>query len=98
MTRSQQADAVPSCRSTQLDSVSQNLVRSRASEEDANVNVQLTAATTRYDHTRDLVTGDVRVEGADVIWLQLGAEEVIPRFVTHREWDVSEISMALYTA
>ena len=60
--------------------------------------VNLTGATTRYDHTRDLVTGDVRVEGVDMIWLQLEAEEVIHRFVEHREWDVSEVSMALYTA
>jgi 4,5-dihydroxyphthalate decarboxylase len=60
--------------------------------------VQLSGATTRLDHTRDLVTGDVRVEGADVIWLQHEAEDLIHRFYTHREWDISEMSMALYTA
>jgi 4,5-dihydroxyphthalate decarboxylase len=62
------------------------------------VRVTLTAATARYDHTLDLITGDVRVEGADVLWLRFGPEEAIHRFVTHREWDVSEMSMALYTA
>jgi 4,5-dihydroxyphthalate decarboxylase len=40
----------------------------------------------------------VRVNGADVHWLQLPAEECIHRFFTHREWDISEMSMALYTA
>lgn len=60
--------------------------------------VRLAGATTRCEHTRDLVTGDVQVAGADVLWLQLPAEECIHRFFTHREWDISEMSMALYTA
>jgi 4,5-dihydroxyphthalate decarboxylase len=62
------------------------------------VRLQLSGATTRLEHTRDLVTGDVRIEGADVIWLQHDAEDLIHRFYTHREWDISEMSMALYTA
>lgn len=60
--------------------------------------VRITAATTEYDHTRDLVTGNVQVAGAEVIWLQLEAEEIFHRFVSHREWDVSEMSMSQYTA
>jgi 4,5-dihydroxyphthalate decarboxylase len=58
----------------------------------------LTLATTEYDHTRDLVTGDVAIEGIDPIWLQLRVEEIFHRFVLHREWDVSEISFAKYAA
>jgi 4,5-dihydroxyphthalate decarboxylase len=58
----------------------------------------LTLVTTEYDHTRDLVTGDVAIEGVDPIWLQLRVEEIFHRFVLHREWDVSEISFAKYCA
>jgi 4,5-dihydroxyphthalate decarboxylase len=56
----------------------------------------LTMATTEHDHTRDLVTGAVGIEGIDPIWLQLPIEEVFYRFLKHREWDVSEVSMAKY--
>jgi 4,5-dihydroxyphthalate decarboxylase len=58
----------------------------------------LTLVTTEYDHTRDLVTGEVAIEGVDPIWLQLRVEEIFHRFVLHREFDVSEISFAKYAA
>jgi 4,5-dihydroxyphthalate decarboxylase len=56
----------------------------------------LTMASTEYDHTRDLVTGAVPIEGIDPIWLQLPIEEIFYRFLKHREFDVSEVSMAKY--
>jgi 4,5-dihydroxyphthalate decarboxylase len=56
----------------------------------------LTMASTEYDHTRDLVTGAVQMEGVDPIWLQLPVEEVFYRFLKHREFDVAEVSMAKY--
>jgi len=58
----------------------------------------LTFVTTEYEHTRDLVTGEVTMEGIDPIWLQLRVEEIFHRFVLHREFDVSEISFAKYCA
>jgi len=61
-------------------------------------NLRLTLATSEYDHTRDLVTGVVPIEGVDPVWLQLQVEEVFHRFVRHREWDVSELSFAKYCA
>ncbi len=56
----------------------------------------LTLATTEYDHTRDLITGAVGIDGVEPIWLQLRVEELFHRFLMHREWDVSEISFAKF--
>lgn len=60
------------------------------------MNIKITLATTVYEHTRDLVTGAVPIAGVEPIWLQLPPEEIFYRFLTHREWDVSEISFAKY--
>jgi 4,5-dihydroxyphthalate decarboxylase len=51
-----------------------------------------------YDHVRDLASGVVRMEGLDLLPLDLPVEEIFYRFLNHREWDVSEISMAKYSA
>jgi 4,5-dihydroxyphthalate decarboxylase len=51
-----------------------------------------------YDHVRDLASGAIRVEGLDLVHLDLPVEEIFYRFLKHREWDVSEISMAKYSA
>lgn len=59
-------------------------------------NVHLTLAINDYDHVRDLVTGVVPVEGIDLTCLTLSVEEIFWRFARHREWDVSELSMAKY--
>ena len=59
-------------------------------------NVHLTLAINDYDHVRDLVTGRVPVEGIDLTCLTLSVEEIFWRFARHREWDVSEMSMAKY--
>jgi 4,5-dihydroxyphthalate decarboxylase len=61
-------------------------------------NVHLTLAINDYDHVRDLVTGAVGVEGIDLTCLTLSVEEIFWRFSRHREWEVSEMSLAKYCA
>ena len=51
-----------------------------------------------YDHVRDLFSGAVRLEGLDLVHLDLPVEEIFYRFLHHREWDVSEISLAKFSA
>ena len=62
------------------------------------MSIPLTIATTDYDHFRDLRLGLVRAEGIDVTWLTLGHHEIFSRFTFNREWDVSELSFAKFTA
>ncbi|MEE8438624.1 MAG: ABC transporter substrate-binding protein [Micropepsaceae bacterium] len=59
-------------------------------------NLQLTVAMPDYDHTRDLALGRVVPEGIDLTCLILPVEEIFYRFLIHREWDASEISLAKY--
>jgi len=61
-------------------------------------NVHLTLAINDYDHVRDLVSGAVPVEGIDLTCLTLSVEEIFWRFSRHREWEVSEMSLAKYCA
>jgi len=58
----------------------------------------LTIATTDYDHFRDFRFGLVRAEGIEVNWLTLGHHEIFSRFTFNREWDVSELSFAKFSA
>jgi 4,5-dihydroxyphthalate decarboxylase len=51
-----------------------------------------------YDHVRDLATGTIRVEGAEITALTLPLEEIFYRFLRYREWHVSELSLAKYVA
>src|SRR4030095_5675960 len=60
--------------------------------------VKLTIATTDYDHFRDFRPGIVNAEGLDHTWLTLGHHEVFARFTFNREWDVSELSFAKFSA
>jgi 4,5-dihydroxyphthalate decarboxylase len=60
------------------------------------VPVPLTLATGTYDHLADLRTGDVRVEGVELTYLNLPILEIFHRFIRYREWDASEMSMAKY--
>lgn len=60
--------------------------------------VPLTLAMSGYDHTRDLESGAVGVEGVDLTCLTLPVEEIFFRFLHYREWHVSELSMAKYVA
>src|SRR3981081_2273642 len=55
-------------------------------------------AISRYDHVRDLTSGTVRAEGIDLTTLNLPVEEIFYRFLHHREWHVSELSLAKYVA
>ena len=58
----------------------------------------LTLAIGNYDHVRDVIDGQVPVQGANLIVLNLPPEEVFFRFTLHREWDVSEMSMGTYVS
>ena len=58
----------------------------------------LTLAIGDYDHVRDLADGTVPVDGVDLTVLRLPVEEMFYRFIVHREFDVSEISLAKMAA
>lgn len=60
--------------------------------------LRLTLAIGEYDHVRDLCTGAVRAHGITIVPLHLPTEEIFHRFTHYREWEVSEMSMAKYTA
>lgn len=60
--------------------------------------VALTLAIGDYDHTRDLASGQVPVQGASVNALILPPEEAFFRFTRFREWEVSELSMGKYVS
>jgi 4,5-dihydroxyphthalate decarboxylase len=59
-------------------------------------NLLLTLAIGEYDHVRDLLTGEVEVQGIDLTCLRFSVEETFFRFARYREWDVSEFSLAKY--
>jgi 4,5-dihydroxyphthalate decarboxylase len=61
-------------------------------------NVNLSIATTDYDHFRDFRTGVVTAEGIDHSWTLTGHHEVFARMTLNREWDVSELSFAKFAA
>jgi 4,5-dihydroxyphthalate decarboxylase len=58
--------------------------------------VHVTLAINDYEHTRDLCSGEVAVEGVDLTVLRYPVEEIFFRFSKFREWDVSELSLAKY--
>ena len=58
----------------------------------------LTIATTDYDHFRDFRFGLVKAEGIDHNWLTLGHHECFARFTAGREFDLSELSFAKFSA
>ena len=58
----------------------------------------LTLAIGDYEHTRDLATGQVPVQGVDLNVLHLPPEEAFFRFSFFREWEVSEMSMGKYVS
>lgn len=60
--------------------------------------IRLSIATTDYDHFRDFRLGAVQAEGIDHTWLTLGHHEIFARFTFNREWDVTELSFAKFTA
>lgn len=60
--------------------------------------LKLSVAISDYDHTREVGTPRVPVEGIDVNMLDYEVEEIFYRFTLHREFDVSEMSMAKFVA
>jgi 4,5-dihydroxyphthalate decarboxylase len=60
--------------------------------------LQLSIATTDYDHFRDFRTGTVRAPGIELSWSVLGHHEVFARFTANREWDIAELSIAKFAA
>jgi 4,5-dihydroxyphthalate decarboxylase len=60
--------------------------------------VSLSIAISDYDHVRDLVEGRVPVEGIELVPINLPVEEIFYRFISNREWDISEMSFAKYAA
>jgi 4,5-dihydroxyphthalate decarboxylase len=60
--------------------------------------VSLTLAIGDYEHTRDLATGQVPVQGVSLNVLHLPPEEAFYRFTFYREWEVSEMSMGKYVS
>ncbi len=59
--------------------------------------LKLSIATTDYDHFRDFRLGEVRAEGIDHNWLNLGHHECFARFTANREFDIAELSFAKFT-
>jgi 4,5-dihydroxyphthalate decarboxylase len=60
--------------------------------------IALTLAVGDYDHTRDLANGRVAVTGIDLTVLNFDVEEIFFRFHESQEWEVSELSMGMYTS
>ena len=60
--------------------------------------LRLSLALGPYDHTRDLSTGRVPVDGVDLIPLTLPVEEIFYRFVKFQEFDIAELSFGKYVA
>jgi len=61
-------------------------------------NLRLTLAVGDYDHTRDLALGRVRPHGIDLTVLNFNVEEIFFRFYDRTEWEISEMSMGMYTS
>jgi 4,5-dihydroxyphthalate decarboxylase len=60
--------------------------------------LQLSIATTDYDHFRDFRLGTVTAEGIDLNWSNLGHHECFARFTAHREFHLAELSFAKFAA
>lgn len=56
------------------------------------MNIALTLAMNPYDHVRDVLNGEVRATGIDIVPLELPIEEIFYRFTKFREWQASEMS------
>jgi 4,5-dihydroxyphthalate decarboxylase len=54
--------------------------------------LQLSLAMNAYDHVRDVLSGEVRPKGIEILPLELGIEEIFYRFTRFQEWHVSEMS------
>jgi 4,5-dihydroxyphthalate decarboxylase len=59
--------------------------------------LRLSLACSNYDRTRALIDGRVRVDGIELVCLDLPVEETFFRMLRHREFDVAEMSLSSYT-
>ena len=60
--------------------------------------IPLTLAISEYDHFRDFREGQVQAAGIEPLWLTLDIHEIFSRFAAGREWHVSEMSFAKFSA
>jgi 4,5-dihydroxyphthalate decarboxylase len=60
--------------------------------------IPIALAVADYDHVRDLASGVVPVEGVRLTCVHHAVEEIFFRFTRHREWEVSELSLAKYSS
>lgn len=65
-------------------------------DDKARLRLQLSIAMGDYDRTRAIVDGRARIDGVDPVCMLLSPEEMFFRAFRHREFDVSELSMASY--
>ena len=61
-------------------------------------NISLSLAVGEYEHVRDLLSGEVRAEGIDIVPLRTPIEELLFRFMRFGEWQVSEMGLGPYAA
>ena len=60
--------------------------------------LKLTLACWDYDRTRPLIDGRVQAEGIDLAIKVLRPRETFPRMLEHKEFEVSELSLASYAS
>ena len=61
--------------------------------------LELSIAVGDYDHIRDLLSGEVPVDGVKLrVVKKHPVEEIFYRFTKYREWDISEMSFAKYVS
>jgi 4,5-dihydroxyphthalate decarboxylase len=60
--------------------------------------IELSIATSDYDHVKDLINGRVHAEGIHLIPTELPVEEIFFRMFSFTEWDIAEFSMAKYVS
>ncbi|OGA94671.1 MAG: hypothetical protein A3G27_14040 [Betaproteobacteria bacterium RIFCSPLOWO2_12_FULL_66_14] len=60
--------------------------------------LRLSLAVGNYEHVRDLLSGEVRAEGIDIIALRTPIEELLFRFMRFGEWEVSEMGLGPYVS
>ena len=60
--------------------------------------LNLSIATNDYDHFRDVRLGNIKPEGIDLNWFIFTHHECFARFTADREFDISELSFAKFSA
>lgn len=60
--------------------------------------IRLTLASKDYDHLQDLKTGHVKPEGIDLTCINMYPTDVFYRFLTYKEWEISELSLCKYVS